>query len=95
MTGVQTCALPIYRKIERVRRTESESITLSENTLPKDKCKTKEEFKEESRVRKQKYREEVRRKLGDEEYKKQHAEKIARCRKIKRARITELSETLN
>jgi hypothetical protein len=77
-------------KIKRVKKTESGSIISSENTsLSKGNRKTKEERKEESRMKTQRKREELRRKLGDKEYKKQHAEKIAECRKIKRSTITE------
>jgi hypothetical protein len=48
--------------------------------------KTKEEINEGNRLRKQKQREEMRKKLGDEEYKKEHSKKIAECREKKQTK---------
>ena len=65
--------------------TEATTTPIIENIPEKDKqsignIKTKEEINEGNRLRKQKQREEMRKKLGDEEYKKEHAKKIAECR---------------
>jgi hypothetical protein len=50
------------------------------NSLVKGNKKTPEQIKEESRIRKQKQRDALKTRLGDEEYKKTHAKKIAEDR---------------
>ena len=57
-----------------------ESEIIINNSLVKGNKKTPEQIKEESRIKKQKQREALKNRLGDEEYKKAHAKKIAEDR---------------
>jgi hypothetical protein len=50
---------------------------------------TKEQIAEKSRLKKQKQREEMRERYGDEEYKKRHAEQIAKSRANKKLLVAE------
>jgi NCAIR mutase (PurE)-related protein len=63
---------------------ESIPITNNNTSIVKSNKKTPEQIKEASRIKKQKQREALRTRLGDEEYKKEHAKKIAKDRAKKK-----------
>jgi hypothetical protein len=59
----------------------------SKNIVKNSNKKTAEEMREEARIRKQKHRDKLKEKYGDEEYKKQRAKELADYRKLKKETI--------
>ena len=57
---------------------------INKNIVKNDNKKTDDEIKEAARLRKQKQREKLKEKYGDEEYKKMRAKEIAENRKKKK-----------
>ena len=59
------------------------SIYITDTRTPNKNKKSKEEICEASRVKKENQRQAMREKYGNEEYKKRHAEELAKLRKDK------------
>lgn len=63
------------------------SIYITDTRTPNKNKKSKEEIREASRVKKENQRQAMREKYGNEEYKKRHAEELAKLRRDKRKNI--------
>jgi len=78
---IETIGIDEYRKREREQKQKQRN---QQNIVKNTNKKTPEEKREQARLRKQKQREVLRAKYGDEEYKKMKAKELADYRKLQK-----------